>query len=104
VLNWSDDQFGYNEVMNTVVVTATEFKAKCLSLLDEVNAGKCTITVTKRGKPVATVVAPKKKVSKKNSFMALKGAWKGLIEYDEDLIRRNRVEINHSLMNRSKNW
>lgn len=37
------------------VVSATEFKAHCLQLLDEVNEGGGTITVTKRGKPVATV-------------------------------------------------
>lgn len=37
------------------VVTATEFKAKCLALLDEVQQSGGTITVTKRGRPVAVV-------------------------------------------------
>ena len=37
------------------VVSATEFKAKCLSLLDEVEQGGGQITVTKRGRPVATL-------------------------------------------------
>ena len=42
-------------------VTATEFKAKCLALLDEVDRSGGTITVTKRGRPVATLgPAPKR--------------------------------------------
>ncbi len=36
-------------------VPATEFKAKCLALLDEVAETKETLVVTKRGKPVATI-------------------------------------------------
>ena len=38
-------------------VTASEFKARCLALLDEVQATRETLVVTKRGKPVAQVVA-----------------------------------------------
>lgn len=37
-------------------IPAGEFKAKCLSILDEVQAGRHTIVVTKRGRPVARVV------------------------------------------------
>ena len=37
-------------------ISATEFKAKCLALLDEVAETKETLVVTKRGKPVARVV------------------------------------------------
>ena len=35
-------------------ISATEFKAKCLGLLDEVAAG-ASLVITKRGKPVARV-------------------------------------------------
>ena len=38
-------------------ISAAEFKAHCLALLDEVSATKETVVVTKRGKPVAKVVA-----------------------------------------------
>jgi prevent-host-death family protein len=38
-------------------IAAAEFKAQCLALLDEVSATKETVVVTKRGKPVAKVVA-----------------------------------------------
>lgn len=37
-------------------VTATQFKARCLALLDEVAGGGGELVVTKRGKPVARVV------------------------------------------------
>jgi prevent-host-death family protein len=37
-------------------VPASEFKAKCLALLDEVAQTRKTLVVTKRGKPVAHVV------------------------------------------------
>jgi prevent-host-death family protein len=37
-------------------IPASEFKAKCLALLDEVAETKETLIVTKRGKPVAQVV------------------------------------------------
>lgn len=42
-------------------ITATDFKAKCLALLDEVNEHGEAVTITKRGKPVAVLQpAPKK--------------------------------------------
>jgi prevent-host-death family protein len=37
-------------------IPASEFKAKCLALLDEVAEKKETLVVTKRGRPVARVV------------------------------------------------
>ena len=44
--------------METRTITAAEFKAKCLQLMDEVNSSKLTLVVTKRGKPVAQMSAP----------------------------------------------
>jgi prevent-host-death family protein len=46
--------------MQSRVIGATEFKAKCLALLDEIDEHGGTITITKRGRPVATVSATKK--------------------------------------------
>jgi prevent-host-death family protein len=37
------------------IVGAAEFKSKCLSILDEVQATGEAVTVTKRGKPVAVL-------------------------------------------------
>ena len=40
----------------TTEISATEFKAKCLQLLDQVSEGHGTLVVTKHGKPVAKLV------------------------------------------------
>ena len=37
-------------------ITAAEFKAKCLRLMDEVAKSRTPIVITKRGKPVAKLV------------------------------------------------
>ena len=39
------------------VVPATEFKARCLALIDRVAAGKGAIVISKRGRLVARLVA-----------------------------------------------
>ena len=39
------------------VITATQFKARCLALMDEVAATGEDLIVTKHGRPVARVVA-----------------------------------------------
>ena len=58
--------------MKQRVVSATEFKAKCLALLDEVQESGDTITITKRGRAVATV-GPAKKQAWKSSEGILEG-------------------------------
>lgn len=59
-------------------IPATEFKAKCLALLDSVDAEG--ITITKRGRPVAKLV----KVEERRSDGHLIGSLKGEIYFDED--------------------
>ena len=39
------------------IITATEFRAKCLALMDEVAETGVEIVITKRGKPVARLSA-----------------------------------------------
>lgn len=39
-------------------MSASEFKAKCLAVLDEVFRTGRTVTILKRGKPVAQLVPP----------------------------------------------
>jgi len=44
---------------HTIEVAASEFKAKCLELLDQVAARKLDrIVITKRGRPVAVLTPP----------------------------------------------
>ena len=60
------------------VVTATEFKAKCLKMLDRLNPQG--FVVTKRGRPIARVV-PVRSVSNGGYY----GAMKGKIQIKGDL-------------------
>ena len=60
---------------------AAEFKAKCLAILDEVQATGQSITITKRGKPVATVSA----VAEKTPSAPLFGMMKGTIKILGDI-------------------
>ena len=65
-------------------VNVTEFKAKCLSLLDEIGKRGGTITITKRGRPMATV-GPAKQPAWKSPEGALVGKViipEGLLEAD----------------------
>jgi prevent-host-death family protein len=81
--NWSSGQFAtfYDRLMGNRIVTATELKAKRLALLDEVEEGRGTITVTKRGQPVATL----KPVSKK-PWKSPKGPWAGKVRITGDIV------------------
>lgn len=44
------------------VMPAGEFKAKCLAVMDEVQAKRTTVIITKNGKPVAQMVPIKEEV------------------------------------------
>jgi prevent-host-death family protein len=59
-------------------IAATEFKAKCLALLDSVDAEG--ITITKHGRPVARLV----KVEERKNHRHLIGILKGQVLFDED--------------------
>ena len=66
------------------VVPAATFKAKCLALLDEVEATRQPLVVTKRGRPVARLVPVDSGVER-----SIFGAARGSILYlapDEELL------------------
>ena len=81
--------------MKNRVIAATEFKAKCLALLDEIEQQGGTITVTKRGRPVATVTRAKKTAFKSPAgILAGKGKIVGdIVNFDTselwDALRRD---------------
>ena len=66
--------------MSDRIVSATEFRTRCLQLLDEVEATGSTITVTRRGKAVATL-GPHKE-----AWKPLEGLWADKAEFLEDLL------------------
>jgi prevent-host-death family protein len=55
-------------------ISAAEFKARCLTLMDDVSSTRETIMITKRGKPVAKLVPAGKE---QQEFI---GRLKGVIE------------------------
>jgi prevent-host-death family protein len=82
-VNWSCDQLRlcYDGRMKDRVVSATEFKATCPALLDEIDRKGGTITVTKRGRPIATV-GP----ARKQRYKSPEGMLKGKVEISEELL------------------
>ena len=74
--------------MKNRVVSATEFKANCLALLDEVEDQGGTITVTKRGRPVATV-GP----AKRRPWKSPKGAWAGKVKIVGDIANTDMAHL-----------
>lgn len=54
------------------IVKASEFKAKCLALMDEVARTGEPVVITKKGEPLVELV-PHKSKKKKNPFGILKG-------------------------------
>ena len=65
--------------MKSRVVSATEFKAKCLALLDEISHKGGMITVTKRGRPMAMVGPVRKRI-----WPSSEGLWMGKVHIPEE--------------------
>ncbi len=70
----------------TRIIKASEFKAKCLALLDEVERSGDSLVITKKGKPVAELVPHKP--AKRDLF----GILKGRVEIVGDIISPIDVE------------
>jgi len=59
--------------MKSKTMPAGEFKAKCLKLMDQVQARRETVVITKRGKPVAMLVPVEENPDPIFGFMKGKG-------------------------------
>jgi prevent-host-death family protein len=68
------------------IIKASEFKAKCLALLDEVERTGETLVITKKGKPVAEITPHKP--AKRSPL----GIWKGRVKIKGDIISPLDVE------------
>jgi prevent-host-death family protein len=60
-------------------IAVSDFKARCLSLLEEVATQHHMLIITKYGKPIARVCPID------NTKPALLGSWKGIVEVHGDL-------------------
>lgn len=58
---------------------AGAFKAKCLAIMDEVQAKKETVVITKHGKPVAKLIPADRDTDDIYNFLAGKGTVTGNI-------------------------
>jgi len=70
------------------VVNVTEFKAKCLALLDDIGTRGSRITITKRGRPIATV-AP----AQGPAWKSPEGSWIGKLTVAPGLLERDRSDL-----------
>lgn len=78
----------YHGNMRSRLVSATEFKAHCLALLDEIKEHGGTIIVTKRGRPVASVSpAPTK------PWASPKGAWSAKVRIVGDIVNADTSRL-----------
>jgi prevent-host-death family protein len=73
---------GAYSAMKTKTMAAGAFKVHCLKVMDEVQAKRQAVLITKRGKPVAKLVPVEKE--KDDIFGFLKG--KGRIEIKGDIV------------------
>jgi prevent-host-death family protein len=67
--------------MKSRVVSASEFKAKCLACISEMERSGEPITITKRGRPVA-VLGP----AKPAGYKSLRDSWAGRIQIVGDIV------------------
>ena len=63
-------------------ISASEFKAKCLAILDQVNKTKKPVRITKRGKVVAELVPPSPVKEHKGLLGRMKGQGKIIGDID----------------------
>src|SRR5260370_17265120 len=70
----------YHGFVKEITLPVSEFKAKCLRLLEEVESKGNRIVITKRGRPIAQVapiISPK---------VRLRGTWERLVEIKGDIV------------------
>lgn len=62
-------------------IKASKFKARCLRVLDDVQATRTEVVITKRGKPVARLspIRPARG--------SLHGAWKSMVRVRGDIVQ-----------------
>ena len=68
-------------------ISAAEFKAKCLKLMDEVAKTRKSIVITKRGKPVAKLVA-----AEPEPRQPLFGCMAGTVTFEGDILAPLDIE------------
>jgi prevent-host-death family protein len=82
-MNWSKEGSVPGKAKKAVrEVAISEFKAKCLSLVDQVNKTKTPLRITRRGVPVAEVVP----VSPETDRSKWLGSMAGILKITGDIV------------------
>jgi prevent-host-death family protein len=69
--------------MQTQTISASDFKAKCLEILDRVGSNDIDrLVITKRGKPVAVLTPPE---SKGDAIRNIHGFMRGSVIFHDDI-------------------
>jgi prevent-host-death family protein len=71
-----------------LTINVTEFRAKCFSLLDDIAQNGGTITITKRGKPLATVGQ-----AAKPAWKSPEGSFAGKIIITGDIVNTDTADL-----------
>jgi antitoxin (DNA-binding transcriptional repressor) of toxin-antitoxin stability system len=74
--------------MGQRTITVTEFKAKCLSLLDDIGKRGGTLTITRRGRPLATVGPARRK-----AWKSPEGILEGKVVINDDLLLQDHSDL-----------
>ena len=74
--------------MKQRVVNVTEFKAKCLALLDDIGENGGSLTITRRGRPLATV-----RPAQKLAWKSPEGTWIGKVRIPDHLLDSDTSEL-----------
>jgi antitoxin (DNA-binding transcriptional repressor) of toxin-antitoxin stability system len=74
--------------MKHQTISVTEFKAKCLSLFDRIDQEGGTLTVTKRGRPLAIVERVKRK-----PFRSSEGILAGKVKIIGDIVNADSADL-----------
>lgn len=69
------------------VVSVTEFKAKCIALIAEVESSKASVSVTRRGKTVAVLNPPPEQ-----EYKSLAGSWAGRMREIGDIVNTDMAD------------
>jgi prevent-host-death family protein len=72
--------------MKDRILPVSEFKAKCLRLLEDVAQQGNVLTITKRGQPIARVTPCTR------SARSLAGTWKGSVRIRGDIVHFSTAE------------
>jgi antitoxin (DNA-binding transcriptional repressor) of toxin-antitoxin stability system len=74
--------------MKHQIISVTEFKAKCLAFFDQIDQEGGTVTVTKRGRPLATVARVKRK-----PFKSSEGILAGKVKIVGDIVNADFADL-----------